>query len=432
MKIKVKKKSYEAVCALPVPQHKKPKRPSLLFRTLLRVVSTPDLFATHFICRRHGMERCGKREPCLYLMNHSSFLDLKIAASVLYPRPFQIVCTSDGFIGKAWLMRQLGCIPTNKFVTDLTLVRDLLYTVRTLKSSILLYPEASYSFDGTATTLPDSLGQLLKKLKVPVIMLKTHGAFLRDPLYNGLRLRKVSVSADMTYLLSPEDIENTSVEQLNAILREQFSFDAFKEQRENHIAVTEPFRAEGLNRVLYRCPHCGTEGKMTASGSAVTCTACGKAWTLLENGTMQALSGETEFSHIPDWYAWERACVRGELENGSYRLDVPVIIRMMVDTRAVYEVGEGWLHHDRNGFHLTGCGGKLDYFQKPLASYSLYADYYWYELGDMICIGDQDALYYCFPTAGGDVAAKTRLAAEELYQLVKQEKQEARGTEVSV
>jgi hypothetical protein len=98
---------------------------------------------------------------------------------------------------------------------------------------------------------------------------------------------------------------------------------------------------------------------------------------------------------------------------------------MMVNMREICRVGEGRLHHDENGFHLTGCGGKLDYFQKPEASYSLYADYFWYEIGDMLCIGDHKALYYCFPQGGGDVVAKTRLAAEELYKLKRAAK--ARG-----
>ena len=73
--------------------------------------------------------------------------------------------------------------------------------------------------------------------------------------------------------------------------------------------------------------------------------------------------------------------------------------------------------HTVDGFELTGCDGKLHYHHAPGASYSLYSDYYWYELGDMICIGDNKALYYCFPLEGGDVVAKTRLAAEELYKL---------------
>ena len=87
--------------------------------------------------------------------------------------------------------------------------------------------------------------------------------------------------------------------------------------------------------------------------------------------------------------------------------------------KCIYEVGEGRLVHTAEGFHLTGCDGQLDYTQKPLASYSLYSDYYWYELGDMICIGDRRVLYYCFPQNGEDVVAKTRLATEELYHLVK-------------
>ena len=125
MKIKVREKSYEEVLALPHAPHKKPLKQNLFWRVLLKAVSAPDLFATHFKCKRIGMERLGKKEPALFLMNHSSFIDLKIASSILFPRPFNIVCTTDGFVGKRLLMRLLGCIPTCKFVADLGLVRDM-------------------------------------------------------------------------------------------------------------------------------------------------------------------------------------------------------------------------------------------------------------------------------------------------------------------
>ena len=138
MKIKVVDMPYEQALAQPREKHTPPRRPSMLFRTLLRALSAPDLRATHFRCDRVGMERLGPDEPCLVLMNHSCFLDLKIAAAVLYPRPFNIVCTSDGFVGKAGLMRALGCIPTRKFQPDTALVRDMLYAEKKLKSSILL------------------------------------------------------------------------------------------------------------------------------------------------------------------------------------------------------------------------------------------------------------------------------------------------------
>ena len=422
MKIKVVDMTYEQALAQPPQVHKKPKKPSLLFRTVLRAASAPELLATHFHCEKIGMEQIKSDEPCLVLMNHSCFLDLKIAEAVLYPRPFNIVCTSDGFVGKEWLMRSVGCIPTSKFCSDAALVRDMLYCVRTLKTSILLYPEASYSFDGTATPLPESIGKCVKALGVPVVMLRTYGAFARDPLYNGLQKRKVDVSAELKYLLSPAEIAQLRIDEINTRVFAEFQFDNFRWQQENRVSVSEPFRADGLNRVLYKCPHCLTEGEMEGRGTTLVCRHCRKAYHLTEFGALEALDGEAAFTHVPDWYAWERQCVREELESGRYALDIPVRICMMVNTKQICRVGEGRLHHDADGFHLTGCDGKLDYFQRPEASYSLYADYFWYEIGDMLCIGDRKALYYCFPLAGGDVVAKTRLAAEELYKLKRAEK----------
>ena len=423
MKIKTKKMDYEKVLALPKKPHQKPKKTNIFFRTLLKVVSTPDLIATKFTYTEKGMEKLGKNEPCLILMNHSSFIDLKIASSMLYPRPFNIICTTDGFVGKNWLMRNLGCIPTQKFVTDLSLVRDMVHAVRDLKSSVLMFPEAGYSFDGRSTVLPDSLADCLKMMKVPLVTITTYGAFSRDPLYNNLQRRKVKVSAEMKYVLSPEEIAQKSKDEINAIIREEFSFDSFRWQQENGIKIKEKFRADCLNRVLYKCPACLAEGRMIGKGTKITCGACGKEYELTEDGFMSASEGETEFPHIPDWFAWERECVRKELEDGTYALDIPVDIAVLADTKNLYTVGEGRLTHGTEGFRLTGCDGKIDYEQKPLSSYSLNSDYYWYEIGDVISIGTNKMLYYCFPKTEGDFVSKTRLATEELYKIKKAEKQ---------
>ncbi len=419
MKIKTKHLPYEQVIALKRPKHRKPLRPLFLLQLVIRVLSIFDLAPTKFTYATHGMERLSKKEPCLILMNHSSFIDLKIASRIFFPKRYGIVCTTDGFVGKSWLMRLLGCIPTQKFVSDVTLIRDMEHLLKKKKTSVLMFPEAGYSFDGRATPLPRKMGVLLKRLNVPVVSVITQGAFTRDPLYNCLQKRKVQVRADVTYLLIPEDIRSKSVAELDKILDDAFSFDNFAWQQENSVVIDEPFRADGLNRVLYRCPHCGKEGKMEGKGTKLSCRNCGKIYVLTELGYLQALDGQTAFTHIPNWYEWERGQVRNELENGVYRLETPVDIGVLVDYKALYMVGSGTLTHNEQGFHLTGCNGALDYTQGPLASYTLNCDYYWYEIGDVICIGNQDALYYCFPKGSGDVVAKTRLAAEELYKLKK-------------
>lgn len=422
MKIKIKKRSYDQVMALPKLEPKRPMRQWGLFRFVTLIYGLLELIPLRFTCKKMGMDKLGKKEPCLYLMNHSSFLDLKMAFKMLAGRPYHIVCTQDSFIGRKWMLRPFGCIPTQKFVSDISLIRDMVYVLHELKGSVLMYPEAGYSFDGTAVTLPESLGKCLKILKVPVVMIRTYGAFARDPLYNGLQKRKVKVYAEMEYVLSAEDIAAKSVGELNEILRQQFSFDQFRWQQENKIRIDEPFRADGLNRVLYKCPHCHAEGQMEGKGTELTCHACGKVYTLTEYGYLEAKDGDTRFDHVPDWNCWQRQCVREELEKGTYRMDLDVDIYMLVDTKCLYQVGQGRLVHDGKGLHLTGCDGKLDHLQKAHSTYCLNSDFFWYEIGDVIGFGNDKVQYYCFPKNAGDVVAKARLATEELYKLYQEAK----------
>lgn len=143
---------------------------------------------------------------------------------------------------------------------------------------------------------------------------------------------------------------------------------------------------------------------MLGQGTTLRCTHCGETYELTEYGYLKLIEGkqrpggkvgtqirerfgykpktlqtsETEkaaFTHIPDWYRWERECVKEEILSGTYRMEIPVTIYMLVNTDQICQVGEGILTHSKDGFHLTGCEGKLDYRQEPLVSYSLYSDF---------------------------------------------------------
>ncbi len=418
MKTTVKAKSYSYALSGVNQNHKKPIKPFFIMQTLIRVLSFFTLFGRGFKYTKKNMDRVSKNEPCLYLMNHSAFVDLQIASTLLWPKRYSIIMTSDGFVGKNLLMKTIGCIPTQKFVSDSVLVRDIFHAVKKNKISVLMYPEASYSFDGTATTLPESLGKLIKKLGIPVVTIITKGAFAHQPLYNNLKKRKVKISAEMECVLTPEQIKEMPFDEINRIIGEKFEFDNFRWQQENKVKIDEKFRADYLHRVLYKCPHCSVEGETVGEGTALTCKACGKVWELDEYGFMKANDGKTEFDHIPDWYNYERQEVRKELLEGKYLLDCDVDIYVLTDMKAIYNVGSGRLIHNNNGFTLTGCDGQINYTQAPELSYSLYSDYYWYEIGDMVCIGNSKVLYYCFPKDKTVSVAKVRLAAEELYKIV--------------
>ena len=154
------------------------------------------------------------------------------------------------------------------------------YALHELGISVLMYPEAGYSFDGRTTTLPRGLGFLAKKLDVPVVMITTYGAFQYQPLYNCLKKRKVQVKASARVLFTPEEAKDMKVSELDRIIDEAFSFDSLRSQQEQGIRVTEPDRALVLERVLYKCTVCGSESAMKGEGAKLICGSCGASWSL--------------------------------------------------------------------------------------------------------------------------------------------------------
>ena len=135
MKIKQKKSDWKSLSALGKIPHIKPKRPMFLLSLVIFLLSIPDLWSARFSYTDSRGDRA-KKGPYLILMNHSSFLDLKMANRILFPHRYAIVSTTDAFVGKSLLMQLIGCIPTQKFVTDVSLVMNMIRLVKKRKTSL--------------------------------------------------------------------------------------------------------------------------------------------------------------------------------------------------------------------------------------------------------------------------------------------------------
>jgi hypothetical protein len=327
----------------------------------------------------------------------------------------------DGFIGREQLLRNVGCICKRKFTDDLVLIRHLIQTVKNGDIAII-YPEARYSLCGTTAVLPESLGKLCKLLKVPVVTLICHGHHINSPFWN-LHDRGVKpTEAEFTRIFDAETLKEVSVSEVNRKIREMFLYDDYMWQKERGIHVKYKGRAEGLHKVLYQCPACKTEYKMSSKGAMLRCNACGKEWNMTELGELEAISGGTEFSHIPDWYEWERENVRREVNAGTYSTgDLPVRVDTLPNARRFIALGEGTMIHDMNGFKvmITDKDGDQHEMIKNVPSmYSCHIEYeYLGKYGDCVDLNTLTDTWYIYPDPKkcDFSVTKMALATEELF-----------------
>lgn len=396
---------------------KYPMRQGRLWTWLIWLLSKIALTGKQYKIDKINME--GLKPPYLLLSNHMHFIDFELAAMATYPYPVNNVVSIDGFVIKFWLMEWIGAIATRKFTTDIHLVKSIRKVLE--RGDILaMYPEARYTPCGTTAFLPDSLGKLVKMNKVPVVAVVHRGNHLYAPFWDFRRKRKVPFHTTVEQILTPEQIEQMTPEQINAVLRRALAYDDYRYQKENGIRITEPFRAEGLHKVLYQCPHCQSEFKMGSQGAEIFCGECGKRWRWNEDGTLQALSGETEFDHIPDWFEWERRQVRAQIDSGSYAFSSQVEVYSLPRCWRYIPLGTARLTQDpENGFVLEGeYRGKPYRIQRtPQQTNSLHVEYAFGPLGrrDFVDISTENDSFYCCPEQS-NVLTKLAFATEEIYQ----------------
>ena len=394
---------------------------------LIWLLSRIALIGKDYKVEKINME--GLRAPYMLLSNHMHFIDFELTAMATWPDPVSNVVSIDGYVIKFFLLEWIGAIATRKFTSDPHLVKSIRRVLQ--RGDILaMYPEARYTPCGTTAFLPDSLGKLIKMNKKPVVAVVHHGNHLYAPFWNFRQKRKVPLHTTLKQILTEEQVASMSVAEINAILKQELNYDDYRYQKEAGIRITEPYRAEGLHKVLYQCPHCLAESKMDSKGAELFCTACGKRWVWEETGELRALEGETEFDHIPDWFEWERQQVRKQIEEGTYSFEDEVEVFSLPRVMRYIPLGKAKLTHDPvNGFQLEGHyrGERYYIHREPAQSNSLHVEYDFGPIDkkDYVDISTENDSFYCRPT-GKNVITKLSFATEEIYQRTMQQKKEAK------
>ena len=195
----------------------------------------------------------GLKPPYLIFSNHMEFIDFELATMVTYPNRVNNVVNIDGYLMMPFLLEWIGAICTRKFTNDIHLVKSIRRVIQN-GDILCLYPEARYTPIGTTSFLPDSLGRLVKMNKVPLVVVTHHGNHLYSPTWNYANKRKVPMHTVFRQVLTAQQVDEMSVDQINTVIRQAMQYDDYQYLQESGHRLTESFRAEGLHKVLYQCP----------------------------------------------------------------------------------------------------------------------------------------------------------------------------------
>jgi len=362
-----------------------------------------------------------EKKPYLLLISHQQFLDFAVACLATRPRKVSNVVAIDAFDWKRCLLYWAGSIPKRKFLNEMYTVKNIVHGIKDNKTIVAIYPEARYTQLGTNATLPDSIGKMAKLIKCPVVTMIFNGHHLQKPTWGDQKVRKgVPLVCTMKQVITQDEIENLTHDEINAIINENFVYDEYKYWQSNNIKIKYPHRAKGLHNVLYKCPHCQTEYQMISYLNRIKCRCCQTTYELTQDGYLKNVNGETIFNDVNQWTSWLREEVKKEIENNTYSWVDQCSAVSMPHGKYKIKLGKVKVTHNQDGLLIEGHYNNEDFkiIKEPLENYAIQTEFNFPRLNKRHTVGisTTDDTIYFFPTKPGMVQ-KIYFATEELYKV---------------
>ena len=293
--------------------------------------------------------------PAIIVATHTCDEDHILSALTLYPiRPTYIV--SEHFMhnpSTARLLKLMHVITKRMFTPDASTIMNIMRAKRE-NAVIVIFPEGRLSSYGHTLPVADGTAELIKKLGVDLYAWKAEGAYLTFPKWRDKGdSRCGKINASVKLLLSAEDVSKKSVEEIKEITENAILHD--DEKAMQGVEYKSDAIAQGVDRILYKCPLCLSEGNISASKNRINCT-CGLDAAL---DTRYTLSG-VPFKSVNEWFRWQQSSIDVEAETLSSKARLGCCNSDgFMDSQA----GEGEIYLDKNVFKLSGTlhGKSVDF-----------------------------------------------------------------------
>lgn len=370
------------------------------------------------------------KPPFVALAVHKSVLDAQIVARTLAPTPMAFVTAYDQ-IARHGYYKHIGAVPKRQFVAEISAVRQMKKLIER-RVPVVIFPEGKLSVDGTNGVITYNTAKVVKYLGEQVVAVQIDGAYLNKPRWAQTR-RNSQIFVNAEVILTKEELKNLSVEKVYDKIIGKLAYNEYKWQRENKF-VMDVNPADGLHKILYKCPACCGEFAMASRQDRLYCKQCGASWQMDEFGVITEAAGANKTEHkcayvhldkqnqvtsshmntfdsVPEWYDWQRQTVKEQLSKDEFRLDFECRVYELPTLKGYKDLGEGRFSFDNGGITLTVDGSK--HFYPPTAFNTIAFD-----AEELFYISQPSNTFKIIPLGdNGKYITKLNLAVEENYKI---------------
>ena len=308
-------------------------------------------------------DKLPEKGPFVIVWNHLSRLDHLYTMKAAGKRGYNMVAGYSEFFRShlhlVFLLNQI--IPKKVYGQDIPSIKAI-HSILASGGGITLSPEGMSSIYGTNQPVIPGTGRFLQFCRAPVYFLELRGAYLTSTKHY-LEERKGYTEAKLSLLYTPEELAASSPSEIDAKLNEVFRHDEFEWTREQRIKwKMHKHSCEHLDEICYRCPRCGAELSMRASGDRIECEKCKNGAVMNEYYEFEPFNEDCVIPVSPSkWVEEERVAVIDEIRNDP---DFSFTERVKLGYLPPYKYlkkkktseicGEGELTIDHAGVHYRG------------------------------------------------------------------------------
>lgn len=331
-------------------------KPKLLYYRMAQAVSW---VVAKLIFRRKVLrnEIKGVDGPFVVVANHEAQLDF-VNLIGLSRRPMSFVISNSFYstLPIKGFLDNMGVIPKQQFQTS---IKDMKLMRAVIESGnpLVIYPAGLMCEDGLSTPIPSATYKFLKWLKADIYVARTSGTYFAMPKWaKGLRPGRTYL--DVYKLFSKEELASADISEIKEKTENAILFDAYREQETLRAKYLMGSNVEGLENVLYMCPHCKKEFSIAVKNKrTLYCKDCGFEHTADDYAFMHNTSGiGPEIRYVSDWSKLIHDEMKSDILYGkTVSLTAPTDIRMIDYSKSKFvNAGTGTLTISAEGFRILG------------------------------------------------------------------------------